>query len=197
MIAILSPLVILFAVWLILERFVFDDKLAGLFVEGWRDKLGLKTRKRKGPNKPPPAASSERVLDPDALIEKKRYVVGHNMTRMDSDPETGKPDGNNDSFAQQDTRNDEPDADRNNAGPGGMDNTGEDERYTYRMVVVSGGEEDGDDDCEIRRAPAVRPESSAGEPATEEHKAESGLSEFDPTEEERTAIESFDPADYL
>ena len=83
---------VLLGTYLYLDRFLFGGGLGGLFLEGWRERFRLPSRRKEVPatQVPSPAPGA------DDLVETKVYVSGQRVPEGDKREETeSKTDGGN------------------------------------------------------------------------------------------------------
>ena len=91
----LCTLALLLGVYLYLDRFLFGGRLGGLFLEGWRERLRLPSRRREAPaaQVPSPAPGA------DDLVEMKVYAHGQRVPEGDKREKTESKTDGDDTFA--------------------------------------------------------------------------------------------------
>ena len=89
---IFCTLALLLGAYLYLDRFLFGGGLGGLFLEGWRERLRLPSRRKETSAAQVPSS----VPGADDLVETKVYVSGQRVPEGDKREETeSKTDGDN------------------------------------------------------------------------------------------------------
>ena len=89
---IFCTLALLLGAYLYLDRFLFGGGLGGLFLEGWRERLRLPSRRKETSAAQVPSS----VPGADDLVETKVYVSGQRVPEGDKREETeSKTDGGN------------------------------------------------------------------------------------------------------
>lgn len=91
----LCTLALLLCAYLYLDRFLFGGRLGALFLEGWRERLHLPSRRREAPaaQVPPP------VPEAGDLVETKVYDSGQRVPEGDKREETEPKADGGDTFA--------------------------------------------------------------------------------------------------
>ena len=91
----LCTLALLLGAYLYLDRFLFGGRLGGLFLEGWRERLRLPSRRREAPaaQVPSPAPGA------DDLVEMKVYAHGQRVPEGDKREKTESKSDGDDTFA--------------------------------------------------------------------------------------------------
>lgn len=91
----LCTLALLLGAYLYLDRFLFGGRLGGLFLEGWRERLRLPSRRKEAPaaQVPSPAPGA------DDLVEMKVYVSGQRVPEGDKREKTEPKSDGGDTFA--------------------------------------------------------------------------------------------------
>lgn len=92
---IFCTLALLLGAYLYLDRFLFGGGLGGLFLEGWRERLRLPSRRKETSAAQVPSS----VPGADDLVETKVYVSGQRVPEGDKREETESKSDGDDTFA--------------------------------------------------------------------------------------------------
>lgn len=187
----LCTLALLLCAYLYLDRFLFGGRLGALFLEGWRERLRLPSRRRETPaaQVPPPTPGA------GDLVETKVYVSGQRVPEGDKREKTESKSDGDDTFALPEGKAAEDETTEWRDDSFGRKIT---ERYTLQRWEDPGfsgrfiQRDDGSGEADI--LPVVDPEQVRREVAASLQGVldEQARDEFRPTEEELSELGNFD-----